>query len=55
MQLTNKLEQLNSTQKNAIAGVLMPQKFVKGQIIVSEGDDATSFYIIKQVGNSDIF
>jgi cAMP-binding proteins - catabolite gene activator and regulatory subunit of cAMP-dependent protein kinases len=35
-------------QKDAIAGVLISQKFTKGQNIVNEGDPASSFYIIKE-------
>lgn len=35
-------------QKDAIAGVLITQRYSKGQLIVSEGDPASSFYIIKE-------
>ena len=35
--------------KDAIASALIPQKYVKGQVIVREGDMADSFYIIKEV------
>jgi hypothetical protein len=41
--------QLTPAQKNAIAAVIMPQKFKQGDRIVSEGDDAASFYIVKEV------
>lgn len=34
-------------QKDAIASVLIYQKFHKGEIIVREGDQASSFYFIK--------
>ena len=42
---------MTSDQKDAIAGVLISQKFTKGQNIVNEGDQADSFYIIKEVSN----
>ena len=37
------------SQRDAVAEVLINQKFVKGQTIVHEGDPASSFYIIKSV------
>lgn len=40
---------MTSEQKDAIAGVLISQKFGKGQTIVNEGDQADSFYILKEV------
>ncbi|KAM3128079.1 hypothetical protein pb186bvf_019842 [Paramecium bursaria] len=40
--------QLTREQKDAIAGVLIRQKFNKDQIIVNEGDQASSFYIIAE-------
>ena len=36
-------------QKDSIAGVLITQKFSKGQNIVNEGDPGSSFYLIKEV------
>jgi len=39
-------------QKDGIAGGLITQKFNKNDPIVNEGDDASSFYIIKKVRNS---
>lgn len=39
--------QLTASQKDQIAGVLIEQKFQKGQEIVKENDPASSFYIIK--------
>lgn len=35
-------------QKNSVAGVLIDQRFQKDQVIVSEDDPASSFYIIKE-------
>lgn len=35
-------------QKNAIVNVISSQKFKKGEIIVAEGDPASSFYVIKE-------
>ena len=36
-------------QRDAIARVLITQKFAAGDNIVNEGDPASSFYIIKDV------
>ncbi|KAL4507522.1 hypothetical protein ABPG73_012210 [Tetrahymena malaccensis] len=41
-------QNLTVEQKNSVAGVLIDQKFQKDQIIVSEDDPASSFYIIKE-------
>lgn len=38
---------MTNEQKDAVAGVLISQKFNKGANIVNEGDQADSFYIIK--------
>lgn len=43
------LDNLTNEQKDAIAAVLIVQKFYKNQIIVNEGDPGSSFYIIKEV------
>ena len=40
---------MTSEQKNAIAGVLILEQYNKNQVIVMEGDQASSFYIIKEV------
>jgi hypothetical protein len=45
---------MTNEQKDAVAGVLISQKFNKGANIVNEGDQADSFYIIKDV-NSRLF
>jgi len=39
---------LTDQQKNAIANVISSQKFKKNEIIVAEGDPASSFYVIKE-------
>ena len=39
---------MTSEQKDAIAGVLITLKFQKNQNIVVEGEQASSFYIIKE-------
>ncbi len=36
-------------QKEAIAGVMISEKYTKGKDIVCEGDSASSYYIIKKV------
>ena len=36
-------------QRDSIARVLITQKFQKGENIVNEGEQASSFYIIKDV------
>ena len=41
-------ETMTDTQKDAIAGVLLSQYFKKGQSIISEGDSASSYYLIKE-------
>lgn len=38
---------MTEEQKDAIASVLIYQKFKKGEIIVRQGDQASSFYFIK--------
>jgi len=40
---------LTKEQKDAVASVLILQKFSDGNVIVHEGDTASSFYIIKEV------
>lgn len=40
---------MTETQKDAIASVLISQKFDNGQVIVNQGDQADSYYIIKKV------
>ena len=37
-------------KKDSIAQVLITQKFSRGDNIVNEGDPASSYYIIKEVG-----
>ncbi|CAK60750.1 unnamed protein product (macronuclear) [Paramecium tetraurelia] len=46
--------QLTKDQKDAIAGVLILQKFNQNEIIVNEGDQASSFYIIVE-GKCGVF
>ncbi|CAD8190052.1 unnamed protein product [Paramecium octaurelia] len=46
--------QLTREQKDAVAGVLISQKFNQGEIIVNEGDQASSFYIIVE-GQCGVF
>jgi cGMP-dependent protein kinase len=43
---------MTNEQKDAVAGVLISQKFNKGANIVNEGDQADSFYIIKDVNSA---
>lgn len=38
---------MTSDQKDAIAGVIVTQQFLKGESIVNEGDMASSYFIIK--------
>lgn len=44
----NVLAQMTTEQKDAIANVLITQVFKQHNIIVNEGDMASSYYIIKQ-------
>ncbi|CAK67015.1 unnamed protein product (macronuclear) [Paramecium tetraurelia] len=46
--------QLTREQKDAVAGVLISQKFNANEIIVNEGDQASSFYIIVE-GQCGVF
>ncbi|CAD8120025.1 unnamed protein product [Paramecium sonneborni] len=46
--------QLTQEQKDAVAGVLISQKFNAGEVIVNEGDQASSFYIIVE-GQCGVF
>ena len=39
---------MTSDQKDSIANVLITQAFKKGEVIVSDGDQASSYYIIKK-------
>lgn len=39
---------LSNDHKDTIAGALITQEYVKGQVIVNEGDPGSSFYIIKE-------
>jgi len=39
---------MTSDQKDSIANVLITQVFKKGEVIVSDGDQASSYYIIKK-------
>jgi cGMP-dependent protein kinase 1 len=41
------LDSMTEEQKDAIASVLIYQKFQKGDLIVRQGDQASSFYFIK--------
>ncbi|KAL4510050.1 hypothetical protein ABPG72_010243 [Tetrahymena utriculariae] len=53
-------QNLTSNQKDAIAGVLIDQRFLKEQNIVNKDDPASSFYIIKEgkvsvmLGNKEV-
>ncbi len=49
LNFNNILDNLTNEQKDAIAAVLIVQKYYKNQIIVNEGDPGSSFYIIKEV------
>ena len=40
---------MTNSQKDAIASALITQKFNKGEDIVTEGDQASSYHIIKTV------
>jgi len=40
---------MTEEQKNAICGVILAHKYAPGDYIVNEGDDASSFYVIKEV------
>jgi cGMP-dependent protein kinase 1 len=42
------IENLTDQQKLAIANIISSQKFKKGDVIVAEGDPASSFYVIKE-------
>lgn len=42
-------ESMTEDQKTAICSVILTHKFAPGDNIVNEGDDASSFYIIKEV------
>ncbi|CAK82587.1 unnamed protein product (macronuclear) [Paramecium tetraurelia] len=48
MEVVRFFHNLTNEQKDAIAAVLIVQKFYKNQIIVNEGDPGSSFYIIKE-------
>lgn len=39
---------LSNDHKDTVAGSLITQNFNKGQIMASEGDPGSSFYVIKQ-------
>jgi cGMP-dependent protein kinase len=41
-------DSMTDSQKDSIASVLLSQQFKKGQVIISEGDQASSYYIIKE-------
>ena len=43
------LENLNSLQKDSLAGALSTLKYKKDQTIVTEGEPGSSYYIIKNV------
>ena len=47
MEVVRFFHDLTNEQKDAIAAVLVTQKYYKNQNIVLEGDPASSFYIIK--------
>ena len=40
---------MTEDQKNLICNVILTHKYTAGDHIVNEGDDASSFYIIKEV------
>lgn len=40
---------MTDDHKNAVAHALITQKFNPGEIIVNEGDQASSYYIVKEV------
>jgi CRP-like cAMP-binding protein len=45
---------LSNDHKETIAGALIKQEFMKGQVIINEGDPGSSFYIIKE-GNASVW
>lgn len=47
--ICNNSDDLTNEQKDAIAAVLINQKYYKNQNIVTEGDPGSAFYIIKEV------
>eukprot|EP01017_Pseudomicrothorax_dubius_P023633 TRINITY_DN2520_c0_g1_i2.p1 TRINITY_DN2520_c0_g1~~TRINITY_DN2520_c0_g1_i2.p1 ORF type:complete len:815 (+),score=191.06 TRINITY_DN2520_c0_g1_i2:35-2479(+) len=47
MDIVKFFDSMTIEQKDTIAGVLITQRYSKGQYIVSEGDPGSSFYIIK--------
>lgn len=42
-------DSMTDSQKDAVTMVLLTQIFKKGQVIINEGDQAASYYIIKEV------
>ena len=42
---------MTEDQKNGICSVILTHKYLPGDHIVNEGDDASSFYVIKEVSN----
>lgn len=43
-------ESMTDSQKDSIASSLILQNFKQGDLVISEGDQAASYYIIKNVG-----
>jgi cGMP-dependent protein kinase len=41
-------KELNEDQKNALASTCLTETYEEGQIIFNQGDDANSFYVIKE-------
>jgi CRP-like cAMP-binding protein len=39
---------LTEQQKNAVAATCLTETYSEGQLIFSQGDDANSFYVIKE-------
>jgi CRP-like cAMP-binding protein len=46
-------DSMTDSQKDAVTMALLMQAFNKGEIIINEGDQAASYYIIKEVGGAD--
>ena len=48
-------ESMTEDQKNGICSVILTHKYSPGDHIVNEGDDASSFYVIKEVNGFPVF
>ena len=48
------IENLTAEQQEGIASILIKEKFMPGDFIVHEGDNADSYYIIQKVRFSSL-